>query len=77
MIKTISSVQHPETGENWLPTRPWKFGSGPSSKVTPSPCVGQHSREVLNEYIGVSGEEYDELVRNNVTGTIYEYERNS
>mgnify|MGYP001160037189 FL=1 len=73
----ISSVQHPETGENWLPTRPWKFGSGPSSKVTPSPCVGQHSREVLNEYIGVSGEEYDELVRNNVTGTIYEYERNS
>ena len=72
----ISSVSHPETGKNWLPTRPWRFKSGPSIPVTPSPCVGEHSREVLNEYLGTSDKEYEELVKKTVTGTIYEYDRN-
>ena len=38
--------------------------------------MGEHSREVLNEYLGTSDKEYEELVKKTVTGTIYEYERN-
>ncbi|HIE85160.1 MAG TPA: hypothetical protein EYQ00_15555 [Dehalococcoidia bacterium] len=71
----LSYIKHPETGVNVLPTRAWKFESIESSKVRPAPCVGQHSKEVLQEYLNVTDEKYQELIENTVTGTIYDYER--
>ena len=71
----LSYIEHPETGVNVLPTRAWKFESVESSKVRPAPCVGQHSKEVLQEYLNITNEKYQELIENTVTGTIYDYER--
>jgi len=37
--------------------------------------VGQHSEEVLKEYLNIDDDSYQALVENCVTGTIYDYER--
>ena len=66
----ISAVDHPETGKTWLPGRPWRFSWGPSIPISPAPCVGQHSREVLNEELGIDDREYEALVTAGVTGTL-------
>ena len=71
----LSYVSHPESGTNILPTRSWKFSNVESSEVRHAPCVGQHSREILGEYLGIDDREYQSLVRSSVTGTIYDYER--
>ena len=71
----LSYVSHPETGINILPTRSWKFKNVESSEVSHSPCVGQHSREILGEFLGIDDKEYQALVKSSVTGTIYDYER--
>ncbi len=66
----ISAVDHPETGKTWLPGRPWRFSSGPSTPIGPAPCVGQHSREVLTEELGLDDAEYESLVAEGITGTL-------
>ena len=66
----ISSIDHPETGKTWLPGRPWRFSRGPSAPIGPAPCVGQHSREVLTEELGLDDSEYEALVAAGITGTL-------
>ncbi len=66
----ITCIDHPEAGESWLPGRPWRFSAAPSAQLRPSPCIGQHSREVLRQECGVSDDEYQALVAAGVTGTL-------
>ena len=66
----ISSIDHPETGKTWLPGRPWRFSSGPSMPISPAPCVGQHSRELLAEELGIDDSEYEALVAAGITGPL-------
>ncbi len=66
----VTRVDHPETGPTWLPGRPWRFSAAPSSPVTGAPCVGQHSREVLREELGIGEDEYAALVAAGITGTL-------
>ena len=70
----ISKIDHPETGPTWLPGRPWRFSAAPSAPLRPSPSVGQHSREVLAEELGVTDMEYEALVAAGVTGTLDDVE---
>lgn len=66
----IGEVNHPEAGSTWLPGRPWRYSAAPASPVRPAPCVGQHSREILVEELGVSASDYEALVAAGVTGTL-------
>ena len=66
----VSSIDHPETGKTWLPGRPWRFSPGPSAPIAPAPCVGQHSREVLAQELGIDEREYQALVNAGITGTL-------
>ncbi|MCY3820176.1 MAG: CoA transferase [Gammaproteobacteria bacterium] len=66
----ISEIDHPETGRTWLPGRPWRFSAGPQTPIRPAPCVGQHSREVLAEELGLNDMEYNALVIAGITGTL-------
>ena len=68
----VSRIDHPETGPTWLPGRPWRFSAAPSSPVRPAPCIGQHSREVFAQELGIGDDEYAELVAAGVTGTLDE-----
>ena len=68
----IARIDHPEAGPTWLPGRPWRFSAAASEPVRGAPCVGQHSREVFAEELGMTDAEYDELVAAGVTGTLDE-----
>ena len=68
----VQSVDHPEVGSSWLPGAPWRF-SGPEDRLLrPSPCVGEHSFEVLSEELGMTEAEYRSLVDRRITGTPYD-----
>lgn len=68
----ITRIHHPEVGPTWLPGRPWRFASGVSAPLRPSPCVGEHSREILLGELGLTEAEYAGLVAAGVTGSLTE-----
>ena len=68
----IRRIDHPEAGPTWLPGRPWRFSAAASEPVRGAPCVGEHSREVFAEELGMTDAEYDALVVAGVTGTLDE-----
>ena len=65
----MQMVEHPETGKHFMPTMPWTMTHTPAEKISPAPCFGQHSREVLAEELGISDDEYLDLERRGITGT--------
>ncbi len=66
----IQLVDHPEVGRSWLPGAPWRF-SGPEDRtLRPSPCVGEHTYEVLSEELGITLAEYRSLVERGISGTM-------
>ena len=72
----IQRLEHPEAGQTWLPTRPWRFAGLKSEPIRHAPCVGEHSQEVFAEDLGMSASEYFDLVKRGITGTLEE-EQNS
>ena len=68
----ITRIDHPEAGPTWLPGRPWRFSAARSEPIRGAPCVGQHSREVFAEELGMTDAEYDHLLAAGVTGTLDE-----
>ena len=66
----LTEVEHPEGGRNLLMGRPWTYSNRPAPPLRPAPGVGQHSRAVLCGELGLSAEEYDQLVADGVTGTL-------
>ncbi len=66
----VSLVDHPQAGKTWLPGRPWQFSAAPSAPLTAAPCVGQHSREVLAEELGIGEQAYALLVASGITGDL-------
>ncbi len=47
-----------------------RFSAVPASPVRASPCVGQHSREVLAEELDIGDAEYESPVAAGITGTL-------
>ncbi|MEM7078526.1 MAG: CoA transferase, partial [Pseudomonadota bacterium] len=66
----VQAIDHPEAGNTWLPGRPWRFSAGAQPPLRPAPCVGEHSREILQSELGMSDAAYEELVRAGITGTL-------
>lgn len=58
MLKTM---EHPELGTITQASSPMRFGYGTPGDLTPSPRLGQHSREVLAELLGTSDNDLDDL----------------
>ena len=65
----VTSVEHPEAGAHWLPGAPWTI-DGQRPAVTPAPCVGQHSAEILAAELGIGADDYRALVADGITGTL-------
>ena len=68
----VSQIDHPEAGPSWLPGRPWRFSAAASTPIRGAPCVGEHSREVFAEELGMDDAAYEELVAAGITGTLDE-----
>jgi formyl-CoA transferase len=65
----VREVDHPELGARTQSTLPMHFSRTPANIVRHAPLQGQHTYEVLDELLGMTSAEVDELVRLGVSGT--------
>ena len=68
----LQLVDHPEVGPSWLAGAPWRLSGPLDAELRPSPCLGEHSQQVLAEELGVTAEEYAALVADGISGTLDE-----
>lgn len=61
----VSSYDHPTLGEIRYPPSPVKFG-GWELPANPAPMLGQHTREVLSDRLGLGGDAIDDLLARDV-----------
>ena len=64
----LHDVVHPEFGPVVLPTSPLRFTGSPPPSVTWPPEIGEHTDEVLKEWLGRSAAEIATLRENRVVG---------
>ena len=69
----VAQIHHSEVGPTWLLGRPWCYSGAPGAAIKPAPCVGQHSREILCDELGISAAEYEELDAVAVIGTLDDF----
>jgi benzylsuccinate CoA-transferase BbsF subunit len=62
----LQSLDHPAIGERLTVGPPWRFSRTPAQISRPGPLLGQHNRYVLGELLGMSGEEIERLVAEEV-----------
>jgi crotonobetainyl-CoA:carnitine CoA-transferase CaiB-like acyl-CoA transferase len=60
--KLPTEVEHPVTGRERVFTLPWRLSATPPRTVRSAPMVGQHTREVLREVIGLDDHAIDKLL---------------
>ncbi len=65
----VWDVAHPEVGVFPHATIPWRYSRSGQPEVTGAPLMGGDSFEVLNQFLGMSREEYEELVAAGVSGS--------
>jgi crotonobetainyl-CoA:carnitine CoA-transferase CaiB-like acyl-CoA transferase len=64
----FETLDHPIVGRQPVCAPPFRFASVERWLRTPAPTLGQHSREILEDLLGVRGPELDELEAAGVTG---------
>jgi len=57
----LETIEHPELGRIVVPTSPLRYHGADKVPTTPSPKVGQHNREVLGGWLGLTDAEIDDL----------------
>ena len=65
----VVDVDHPEAGRWPQLGVPFKLSRTPGAVRSHAPLQGQHSAEVFERLIDISGDEYEELVRKGVSGS--------
>ena len=63
-------IEHPDMGEHRYNGHPWRFAGLQERSDSPPPRLGEHSREVLRERLGLSDGEINDLFARGVTGTV-------
>ncbi len=63
-------IEHPDMGEHRYNGHPWRFAGLQERSDSPPPRLGEHSREVLRERLGLSDDEIDDLFERGVTGAV-------
>jgi crotonobetainyl-CoA:carnitine CoA-transferase CaiB-like acyl-CoA transferase len=56
-------VEHPVVGSEFIYNVPWRLDRTPGEVTEPAPLLGQHTADVLQEYLGKSGDEVEALRR--------------
>jgi crotonobetainyl-CoA:carnitine CoA-transferase CaiB-like acyl-CoA transferase len=59
-------VDHAVVGKHTVEGAPWKLSRTPPRIHSPGPLLGEHTRPVLREWLGLSGEEIDALTAESV-----------
>jgi crotonobetainyl-CoA:carnitine CoA-transferase CaiB-like acyl-CoA transferase len=55
-------AEHPELGQHRFEGLPLRFSRARWEVCRPSPCLGEHTRDVLTGILGYSHAEFEELV---------------
>ena len=67
--RVVVEIDHPETGRWPQVALPMHFSrTVPDVPPRPAPLQGEHTHEVLEELLGMSADEVDELVRAGISG---------
>lgn len=66
---TVVEVDHPERGPYLSVGCPIKMSDSPA-EVERSPLLGEHTMEILSDFLGFSGEELDEIVASGTVGNV-------
>jgi formyl-CoA transferase len=61
----MQTMQHPTAGPFKMPGWPVRFG-GRTPKVEPAPLLGQHTQEVLGEWLGLDADQITQLGKDNI-----------
>ena len=61
-------VDYPEAGRHRVAGVPWVMSRTQPEVSRPSPMLGQHSREVFAELLGMTDSEYETLVETGISG---------
>mgnify|MGYP001469667401 CR=1 FL=1 len=64
-------LSHPDLGSHLYDGFPWRFSDSELASTSASPRLGQHSRELLRELLGLSHVEIDRLFRSGVSGEAF------
>lgn len=64
----VVEVEHAEAGRWPQVASPFHFGRTPGPSPRPAPRLGEHSREILQEWLAMPVERYDDLVVRGITG---------
>ncbi len=64
----IVELDHPEVGKKPQVGAPFHFSQDKISITRPSPLQGEHSFEIFSELLGMSRDEYEKLVSENISG---------
>ncbi len=64
--KFWAPVDHPEVGRYHAEGAPFDFSRTPFKIDRPAPRIGEHNELVFKKFLGLSSEEYDQLVRESV-----------
>jgi len=62
----LEPLQHPTIGERLTVSPPWKLSRTPAQIRRPGPLLGEHNQYVLGELLGMSGDEIERLVAEEV-----------
>ena len=65
---TVVELTHVEAGTWHQPGIPWHYSALANPQIRPAPLLGEHSAEVLAEFLGVLTETYEGLVAAGVSG---------
>ena len=64
-------IEHADVGEHRYAGHPWRMDGLLERPDLPPPRLGEHSRELLRERLGLSDSEIDDLLERGVTGAVF------
>ena len=64
-------IKHADVGEHRYAGHPWRMDGLLERSDLPPPRLGEHSRELLRERLGLSDSEIDDLFERDVTGAVF------
>ena len=62
------NIRHASAGTRPYPGFAWRFSETPARLRNAAPMFAEHNKEVFDELLGISGDQYEQLIAEGVTG---------